>query len=328
MTRINITMQQIQPSVISLDNIKDDDNKVRFWTGFPNYATFLAVFTFLLPRATQMKYWRKDKECDEMKLNVNKDRKLSKIDEFFMVMLRLKVGFLTPVLQHIFQVSAGFVSCVFNTWINLMYVDLKHLCEMPGKEVLHGNKSHVMGDFENVSIIIDCTEVFAERPGNLGVAKQMWSDYKHHITYKWLIGLSPQMGVIYVSRMYGGRASDKFITLKSDNFLESLKYNEGVVMADRGFVINAELKQNGIELITPSFKGVGRAQMSESEINFSEKVARTRGHVERVIQRIKTYHILDGNLKMSMKDIQEQIFVVCAYLVNFQAPIVNERKCN
>ena len=319
-------LEQLQPAVISVDNIKDDDNKVKFWTGFPNFATFMALFHFLLPRAENMNYWRGASVCDDFNVSsVKRERKLSKLDEFFLVMIRLKVGLFTPVLQHIFQVSAGVVSSVFTSWINLMYVDLKNLCEMPGKNVISENKSHVMGDFDNVSVIIDCTEVFAERPSKLDAAKQMWSDYKHHITFKWLVGISPQMGVIFVSRMYGGRASDKFITLNSNEFVDSLKYNEGVVMADRGFVINAELKENGIDLITPSFKGIGRAQMAESEINFSEKVARTRGHVERIMQRIKTYHILDGNLKMSMKDIQEQIFVVCAYLVNFQAPIVKQQ---
>jgi hypothetical protein len=40
------------------------------------------------------------------------------------------------------------------------------------------------------------------------------------------------------------------------------------------------------------------------------------------IQRIKTFHILDGEVKLSMKDIAEQIFIVCAYLVNLQSPIV------
>jgi hypothetical protein len=34
--------------------------------------------------------------------------------------------------------------------------------------------------------------------------------------------------------------------------------------------------------------------------------------------------ILDGEVKLSMKDIAEQIFTVCAYLVNFQSPIVKK----
>jgi hypothetical protein len=43
-------------------------------------------------------------------------------------------------------------------------------------------------------------------------------------------------------------------------------------------------------------------------------------HVERAIQRIKIFHILEGEVKLSMKDVAEQIFTVCAYLVNCQKP--------
>jgi hypothetical protein len=38
-------------------------------------------------------------------------------------------------------------------------------------------------------------------------------------------------------------------------------------------------------------------------------------HVERAIQRIKTFHILDGEEKLYIKNIAEQIFTICAYLV-------------
>jgi hypothetical protein len=51
-------------------------------------------------------------------------------------------------------------------------------------------------------------------------------------------------------------------------------------------------------------------------------------YVERAIQRIKTFHILDGEEKLPMKDIAEQIFTICAYLVNLQSPIVKKLTSN
>jgi hypothetical protein len=56
----------------------------------------------------------------------------------------------------------------------------------------------------------------------------------------------------------------------------------------------------------------------------SENISKVRIHVERAIQRIKTFHILDGGEKLPMKDIAEQIFTICAYLVNLQSPIVKK----
>lgn len=102
----------------------------------------------------------------------------------------------------------------------------------------------------------------------------------------------------------------------------NLETEKGSVMADRGFLINGMLSDMGVKLHMPSFKGAERPQLSTSEGQKSEHISSVRIHIERAIQRIKTYHILDGELKLSMKDIAEQVFTVCGYLVNFQSPIV------
>jgi hypothetical protein len=45
------------------------------------------------------------------------------------------------------------------------------------------------------------------------------------------------MGITYVSTMYGGRASDKFITSDAEDLLLNLESSKGSAMADRGFLI-------------------------------------------------------------------------------------------
>ena len=39
--------------------------------------------------------------------------------------------------------------------------------------------------------IIDCTEIFIERPTNLDVRARTFSNYKSHNTVKFLIGITP-----------------------------------------------------------------------------------------------------------------------------------------
>ena len=102
----------------------------------------------------------------------------------------------------------------------------------------------------------------------------------------------------------------------------NLEQGKGGVMADRGFLIEGVLNDMGVKLHMPSFKGSDRPQLSAREVFSSEKISSVRIHIERAIQRIKTFHILDGELKLSMKEVAEQVFTVCAYLVNFQTPIV------
>lgn len=72
----------------------------------------------------------------------------------------------------------------------------------------------------------------------------------------------------------------------------------------------------------PPFKGSHRSQLSPEEVMKGKGIAEVRIHVERAIGRIKTFHILDTDMKLSMKDVTEQIFTVCAFLTNFQTPYI------
>ena len=67
-------------------------------------------------------------------------------------------------------------------------------------------------DFGKCVIIIDCFEVFIERPTSLMARAQTWSNYKKHNTVKFLIGITPQGTVAFISKGWGGRASDVHIT--------------------------------------------------------------------------------------------------------------------
>ncbi|KAK6196412.1 hypothetical protein SNE40_001643 [Patella caerulea] len=301
---------------------------MQYWTGFPNYETFLALFEFLEPLAQNMKYWRGNTTLQTenfTKVYTNKpgpDRKMSLLDEFFLTMVRLKSPLLTEDLAQRFSISTGNVSSIFSSWINLMYCDLKLLCELPTRNITEENKSHAMGSYKDVRVILDCTELFVQNPSKLEEKKQFFSNYKHHNTFKFLVGISPQLGITYVSRAYGGRASDKHITSDSADLLQRLETDKGSVMADRGFVIEGILNDMGVKLHMPSFKGRERPQLSAKEGSLSNTISSVRIHIERAIQRIKMYHILHGELQLSMKHIAEQVFTVCAYLVNFQTPIV------
>lgn len=62
--------------------------------------------------------------------------------------------------------------------------------------------------------------------------------------------------------------------------------------------------------------------MTADECASSEEIAKGRIHIERAIQRIRTLHILGTVVRLNMTDVIQQIFTVCAYLTNFQMPII------
>ena len=74
----------------------------------------------------------------------------------------------------------------------------------------------------------------------------------------------------------------------------------------------------------PSFLGSKRSQLTAEEVTSTRQIAEARIHVERAIERIKEFKIVCGDLDLGLLHVLEQVFQVCAYLTNFQKPIVKD----
>ena len=55
----------------------------------------------------------------------------------------------------------------------------------------------------NVAVITDCFEVFIDRPSSLIARAMTWSSCKHHNTIKFLIGITPQGVISFISKAWG-----------------------------------------------------------------------------------------------------------------------------
>ena len=121
---------------------------------------------------------------------------------------------------------------------------------------------------------------------------ETWSDYKHHNTWKLLVGVTPNGQVSFLSDLWGGRVSDKQIT-RERGMLDLIESGDNI-MFDRDFDIK-DIVPEGVTVNMPPFLA-GGDQLPEAETEETMTFASVRIHVERAIGRIKTYHILDGNL--------------------------------
>ena len=297
---LNAKLTEVKKRYFSLDNLQKDDSATRFYTGFPNYTSLVAVFNYFKPKLDRMTYWRgsstssKSMEIKVLSLKRGPKRRLSHIEEFVFVLMRLKVGLFLNDLADRFGISIGNASKIFTTWINFLYYELPLLFPFPSKEKIQKFMPDEFNRYPSTRIIIDCTEIFTEIPSSMKAQSQTWSDYKHHNTWKVLVGISPNGAVTFVSKLWSGRVSDKQITVKC-GVLSLLEPGDNI-MADRGFDI-ADILPHDVSLNIPPFKGK-RDQLTPEETEETARIAAVRIHVERAIGRIKNYNILDFCLKV------------------------------
>ena len=230
------------------------------------------------------------------------------------------------------DVSSPLISAIFHNWIDTMSVELKCLIPWPDREQLHHNMPRSFRKhFSMVRCIIDCFEVFIERPSSLDARAKTYSNYKKHNTIKVLLAVTPTGSICFISKAWGGRVSDKVITQRC-GFLQKIE-NGDQVMADRGFNIEEDLAMCGAKLLIPAFTR-GKQQLTAREVETTRRLARLRIHVERVIgQMRKKYQILQRTLPISLikcpsdceKDscFIDRILLVSAALTNLSKSVVS-----
>ncbi|XP_052264175.1 uncharacterized protein LOC127871688 [Dreissena polymorpha] len=301
-------------SMFSQETLKDNDERVRYFTGLSCFAILMSLYKYLYPYLTS-------------KHSVT----LGKFECLVMTLSRLRLNLTVNHLAYQLNVSCATISRTFVNTIDIMYVRLKPIVRWPDRASLRATMPvQFQRQFGNkCAVIIDCFEIFIERPSNLIARAETWSSYKHHNTVKFLIGITPQGVVSFISKGWGGRASDKYVT-EHCNFLDNILPGD-LVLADRGFDIADSVGSVCGSLKIPAFTK-GKDQLSPLDVETTRKIANVRIHVERVIGLVRQkYTFLNGTLPLDLvitKDEDgfttiDKIAHVCCALVNLCESVVD-----
>jgi len=261
-------------------------------------------------------------ESTLLKINYNVCFKLDMREMLFLCLVKLKLNITFRCLAVMLEISYTTATSYFNFMIDLLQQSLP--VPWPPQEVIRKSVPYCFKKYKNTLVVLDCSETRVESPSCAVCRIKIYSHYKSGYTIKYLIGISPSGLIILISVVYGGRASDSFI-VQNSAVLNKLEYSDAV-MTDKGFKIEEDCEALlGVELICPPFLRK-KAALEKSEALENESIASARVHVERVIQRMKTYSILKHTIPWELVNRADKIVHVICELVNLQRPIIEAER--
>lgn len=308
---------KLSTALIDLKYFKDNDKKTRFFTGLTNWKLFNRFFDLV-----------KDFLPDHFNC------KLSKFQMLVLTLMKLRLNSTFTDLGYRFQVDGNTASRTFHRCIYILFKKFKNtkIIHWPEERniLIFSTPNYFRSMFkEAVTIIIDCFEIYIERSSILRAAAQSFSYYKNGTTIKYLIGISMSGVIIFISKAFGGRTSDKEATAQSGLY-DLLKEND-LVLADKGFLIRDEVKAKKAHLELPVFIKNGN-QLHPTEVESSRKNSSLRIHVERVINILRQkFNMCTDIAKMSAvakhddlfdRDLYDMIVFVCSCIVNMCPSVV------
>lgn len=96
-------------------------------------------------------------------------------------------------------------------------------------------------------------------------------------------------------------------------------------MVDKGFLVEEQCGNFGIQLIRPPFLRK-KQQLSKEESIKNVHIARARIHIERSNQRLKIFKILSNTVPWNLVPKIEEIFTVICAIVNLSQPILSRER--
>ncbi|XP_056145806.1 uncharacterized protein LOC130121000 [Lampris incognitus] len=238
-------------------------------------------------------------------------------DHLLAILMKLRLGLSNKDIAFRLNVTECDISKIMRSWLPVMSQVLKPLIKWPSRHAILRNMPKCFkAKYTRCRCIIDCTEIFINRPTNLTARAQTYLNYKSHNTVKYLVGMSPAGAITFLSAGWGGRVSDKQLTAES-GFYDLLEVNDEM-LADRGFTIRDELAVRGATLRIPHFTK-GKKQLSAQEVS-NERI-----HIERVIGRWKNFKILTTVIPFTQVDLLNDMVIVCAALTNLCKCIVSRK---
>ena len=159
-----VSESQKKPS-FSFEDIKDNDKLFKFYTGLPDYLTFKILFNSFGNAVDKLVYYdsgtNPDKLIHSEHNKCGPKRSLTPDHEFFLVLVRLRLGLLEEDLAYRVSISAMHISRILITWIDFLHNFFRAIPIWTTRACTNEAMPECFKDsYPTTRVIIDCTELF------------------------------------------------------------------------------------------------------------------------------------------------------------------------
>lgn len=148
--------------------------------------------------------------------NPNRDAVQLWCNKLLIFLMKVKLSVSYSALAIIFSIHRTTCSRYFVEVLNSIHKATSSWIYWPSRNAIRATLPECfLLDYPNCTAIIDCTEVRCAAPNKPHERALMYSHYKSDYTVKFLVAVSPNGCVTFVSKAYGGRSSDSAITVDS-----------------------------------------------------------------------------------------------------------------
>eukprot|EP00112_Aurelia_sp_Birch-Aquarium-sp1_P002126 Seg1231.5 transcript_id=Seg1231.5/GoldUCD/mRNA.D3Y31 product="hypothetical protein" protein_id=Seg1231.5/GoldUCD/D3Y31 len=280
LSKQNITQEANPHGFFSVHEFKNDPKLFKFYTGLPDYETFKIIYDSFGSAVKNLIYVGSDTNANKINSPAyskrGPKRSLSAEQEFFLVLVRLRLGLLEEDIAYRAKISTTQYSRIWITWLDFLHSKFRSYPIWPSKSAIMKTMPICFKEtYASTRVIIDCTEIYIEKPSSVRSQSATYSNYKHYNTAKGLLGITPAGAVSFVSDLYTGRTSDRKATQNSKLYM--LLEDGDSVMADKGFDIEHDLPQ-GVTLNIPPFLR-GKEHLSAQEETETRQIVAVRIHI-------------------------------------------------
>ena len=246
----------------SASNVSTD--VIRMETGLPTREVFTIVLNYISRFKDSINYyagWKVENIILE--------------DQVFLTLMKLKQNYTNLHLAQLFSCSVATVANIILTFVHVLhslFKDIMKTLPSPDKNKLCSLAS--FSQYSSCRIVIDFTDIEIGASELMSLQSATYSTYRGINAFKVIIGVAPNGVITFVSDLYAGSVSDKYM-VKECGLLDHFVPGD-LILADKGFLIQ-DIAPQGTSVNIPPFLNNGK--FTESEARATKSIARCRIHV-------------------------------------------------